>query len=204
MRFLDLAFASLLMAIGITGILWKLRMRRRARREAEAEEAEARREAAREEALDGVDPDERLAALGFTEPVVIDGAFGARGTYQGVSLLALPSEDDDDGWTVAVELPEEARRLRVSATPQGLTRKRRSLVLGMPGVDARLDVTGDRGDALLLFGRPGARALVDAIALHGWSLEDGELTWEGPTLGSIELALETGTAAGRVLLGLPT
>lgn len=194
MRFLDIAFGVILLVLASWGaVRWVARKRR------ELAEAEAERQAALAAARALGGGDDHLGGASGADarsdgPVMIDGVTiqvsGAAGRGAAVALR--------------VELPAGARRLRLDADAQGLERKKKSLVLGLPGVDARLDVRGDRADAMQLFGHARARSLVDAIGLHGWRLVRGELVHAGVTPDALDASLHAGAAAGRLLVDVAT
>ncbi|MFO0748222.1 MAG: hypothetical protein U1F43_21560 [Myxococcota bacterium] len=192
MRILDIILGVVLLVAAVVGAVVHLRIKRRL---AAAEAAED----------DGDDDDAApvtpaaLAEVGFAEPI----EDGARGSFGGVTIEAVTwSGKGGDGFTLSVELPDDARRFAVSATAQGLERSKKSLVLGLPGPDARLDVRGDEADARALFGATDARALIDAIALHGWVLSRGELSRVVTAADVLEPVVQSGAAAGRVLLAV--
>lgn len=145
-----------------------------------------------------------LREAGFSEGIQVGTARGARGTFEGVVIQALGADElGPNGhlavWTFGVVAPAGQRRLGVSATPQGVRRKKRSLVLGIAEVDSRLDVTGDAAAALELFGRRGAHALVNAITAQGWRLVDGMLLREALTVHGLREVANAGAAAAKVV-----
>jgi len=192
-RALELIFAAIMLAGSIYGLARALQRRRRASRAAaEPSEAPPMLEA---------DVAATLVDAGFSTPTRdARGAVGASAVLDGVTIQAVATrERGHDVFALAVPHPEGLRRLRVSATAQGMRRARKALVLGLAHVDLRLDVLGDTTDARALFGRAGAEVIVKAITSRGWQLEDGRLVHPGLTHDHLRAAALAGAAAAQVL-----
>lgn len=192
---LEITFAAIMLFGAIWGLTRSIQGRRRAARAAMGPAAPAS-----EPVLPGA-----LAGLGFTEPIQSDdGLAGARGVFDGVVIQAFGVHERSPMGsatilTFAVPHPDGVRRLRVSATAQGMRRARGALVLGLPAVDTRLDVTGDAAEARELFSRRGADGLVKAITTRGWTLTDGLLVRPGLSEHHLREVALAGAAAAKVL-----
>ncbi len=153
---------------------------------------------------------EDLQAAGFACAISCESFEGVMATIDGVVIQALSVRElapigfgasSTRVWVLGVLAPEEAWCARVSAKPQGVRRGRGALDLGLAEIDTRLDVVGERADALTLFGGPGAGALVDAILVHGWRLVEGRLVRPPQGLHALDATVHAGVAAGKVLAG---
>jgi len=145
-----------------------------------------------------------LAQAGFDEAIRVGAVKGAQGVFDGVVVQAFGGYawSPVGGmtiWTFAVRRAASGPHLRVSATAQGVLRKRGSIPLGLPAVDTRLDVSGDPEQARELFRRPAAAALVEAITRHGWRLVDGRLVRVGLSVHNLREIANAGAAAAKAL-----
>ena len=193
MKVLELTFAALILALSIWR-LWALFKARRA----------AAREAARSLPTAPLAPlPPVLRDAGFTEPIETDDASGAaRGIFDGVVMQAEARvETSPYSRLQLVTLSVFPRSSwQVSAQPQGMRRDPHAHRVGHAKADDYLEVTGNSDDARALFSGPGANALVDAIALWGWRLDDGQLLAENVGPPRLAPVIKAGVSAAKALV----
>lgn len=145
----------------------------------------------------GVHP--TLREAGFTELVVVDGQPYARGVFDGQAVLAATHSGRMTTHTFSVPRAPGERALSVSARPQGMRPGAGDLTTGDASFDAAIHLTGGPSDIALL-DAPARVALREAVTVHGWRLEKGELRRDSVTVH--ELAAKA--AAGARAIGDPS
>jgi len=140
-----------------------------------------------------------LREAGFEELVIVDGQRYARGVFDGQAVLAATHSGRMTTHTFSVPRVPGQRALNVSARPQGMRADAGDLSTGDATFDAAIRLTGDANDVALLLDAPSRAALREAVTVHGWRLERGELRRAGVTVHELAAKAAAGARAARHL-----
>ena len=140
-----------------------------------------------------------LREAGFTELVVVDGQPYARGVFDGQAVLAATHSGRMTTHTFSVPRAPGERALSVSARPQGMRPGASDVTTGDATFDAAIHLTGAGSDIALLLDAPARAALREAVTVHGWRLEEGELRRDSVTVHELAAKAAAGARAARLL-----